>query len=94
MSIIYIFRQEKYIYSGDTLGGISLFLLFFRRDNMNKIMEKENISVEEEIGVVHDLDFWEAKLRELEERVLYDEKRINELFVRLYLMREDKNESR
>ena len=61
---------------------------------MNEIMEKEIISVEEEIGDVHDLDFWEAKLRELEERVLYDEKRINELFVRLYLMKEDKNESR
>ena len=49
MLIIYIFRQGKYIYSGDTLGGISLFLLFFRRNCVNEIMEKEMISIDDMI---------------------------------------------
>ena len=47
---------------------------------MNEIMENEMINVEDMIYEEGDeLIFWETKVRELEEKASYNEKRINEL---------------
>lgn len=62
---------------------------------MNEIMEKEMISIDEHISEESDeLVFWEAKLRELEEKASYNEKRINGLYVKFGLNKEDTYESR
>ncbi len=60
---------------------------------MNEIIEKENI--EDMIYEEGDeLIFWETKVRELEEKASYNEKRINELYVKFGLNKEDIYESR
>lgn len=62
---------------------------------MNEIMEKEMISIDDMIYEEGDeLIFWETRVRELEEKASYNEKRINELYVKFGLNKEDIYESR
>ncbi len=62
---------------------------------MNEIMEKEMISIDDMIYEEGDeLIFWETKVRQLEEKASYNEKRINELYVKFGLNKEDIYESR
>jgi len=62
---------------------------------MNEIMENEMINVEDMIYEEGDeLIFWETKVRESEEKASYNEKRINELYVKFGLKKEDIYESR